>query len=73
MSMNDIWSVLAKRIGNLLSVKSIVTIAMTIVFSTLALRGDVTGKDFLTIFLSIITFYFGTQYAKDGANNGSAD
>lgn len=26
--------------------------------------GDITGKDFLTIFLMVITFYFGTQSQK---------
>lgn len=69
--MDEVWTILAKRFANLFSVKSIVTIAMTIVFSALSLRGDVSGKDFLTIFLSIITFYFGTQYAKGENNNGT--
>jgi len=53
-----------KRLGNLLSVKSIVTVFLTVVFAVLALRGDITGKDFLTIFLMVITFYFGTQSQK---------
>lgn len=53
-----------KRLGNLLSVKSIVTLGLTIIFAVLALRGDITGKDFLTIFLTVITFYFGTQSQK---------
>lgn len=53
-----------KRLGNLLSVKSIVTVLLTVVFAVLALRGDITGKDFLTIFLMVITFYFGTQSQK---------
>ena len=53
-----------KRLGNLLSVKSLVTLALTIVFAILSLRGDITGKDFLTIFLTVITFYFGTQSQK---------
>lgn len=53
-----------KRIGNLLSVKSIVTVFLTVVFAVLALRRDITGKDFLTIFLMVITFYFGTQSQK---------
>jgi len=53
-----------KRLGNLLSVKSLVTLSLTIVFAVLALRGDITGKDFLTIFLMVITFYFGTQSQK---------
>ena len=53
-----------KRIAALLSVKSIVTIALTAVFTVLALRGNVTGQDFLTIFLMVISFYFGTQSQK---------
>lgn len=53
-----------KRIAALMSVKSIVTIALTVVFTVLALRGSVTGQDFLTIFLMVISFYFGTQSQK---------
>ena len=53
-----------KRLGNLLSVKSIVTLGLTIIFAVLSLRGDISGKDFLTIFLTVITFYFGTQSQK---------
>lgn len=64
-----------KRLGNLLSVKSIVTIGLTIVFGVLALRGDITGKDFLTIFLTVITFYFGTQSqkAQDAIDNATKE
>lgn len=53
-----------KRLGNLLSVKSIVTLLLTVIFGILSLRGDITGKDFLTIFLTVVTFYFGTQSQK---------
>lgn len=53
-----------KRIAALLSVKSIVTIVLTLVFTVLSLRGDVTGQDFMTIFLMVISFYFGTQSQK---------
>lgn len=55
---------LIKRAAALVSVKSLVTIALTAVFAVLALRGDVTGQDFLTIFLMVISFYFGTQSQK---------
>lgn len=55
---------LKKRAASLVSVKSIVTIVMTIVFAVLALRGDITGQDFLTIFLIVVSFYFGTQSQK---------
>lgn len=50
-----------KRLGNLLAVKSLVTITLTGVFSVLALRGDISGTEFLTIFTTVIAFYFGTQ------------
>lgn len=53
-----------KRLAALLSVKSIVTVILTVVFTVLALRGDVTGQDFLTIFLMVVSFYFGTQSQK---------
>lgn len=52
------------RIANLLTVKSIVTIVLTAVFSVLSLRGSISGTEFLTIFTTIIAFYFGTQTEK---------
>ena len=55
---------IVKRIAALLSVKSIVTIALTAMFTVLAFRGDISGSDFLTIFLMVISFYFGTQSQK---------
>ena len=55
---------IVKRAAALLSVKSIVTITLTVIFAVLALRGDVTGQDFLTVFLMVISFYFGTQSQK---------
>lgn len=55
---------LKKRAANLVSVKSIVTVVLTIIFSVLAIRRDITGQDFLTIFLIVISFYFGTQSQK---------
>ena len=58
---------ISKRLANLLSVKSIVTIALTAVFAVLALRNDVTAQDFLTVFLMVISFYFGTQSQKNDA------
>ena len=56
---------LKKRLSNLLTVKSIVTVALTIVFSVLALRGTISGTEFLTIFTVVIGFYFGTQRANE--------
>ncbi len=52
-------------IQNLLTVKSIVTVLLTIVFAYLAITGQITGEQFLTIFSVVIAFYFGTQYQKN--------
>ena len=53
-----------KRLSVLLSVKSIVTLVLTGVFAYLAVTGVVGGTDFLTIFLMVISFYFGSQSQK---------
>lgn len=56
-----------KRLANLLTVKSIVTVVLTAVFSVLALNGTISGTEFLTIFTVVVGFYFGTQrVAEDG-------
>ena len=51
-----------ERLTKLLTVKSIVTILLTIVVVVLALRGQFDIKD---IYLIIIGFYFGTQATKE--------
>ena len=56
---------LKKRLGNLLTVKSIVTIVLTVVFTVLALRGSISGTEFLTIFTTVSAFYFGTQRVRE--------
>lgn len=53
-----------KRIGNLLTVKSIVTIMLSVVFSILALQGVISSEQYITIYCVIIGFYFGVQYDK---------
>lgn len=49
---------------NLLTVKSIVTILLTAIFSYLAVVGRISGEQFLNIFSVVIAFYFGSQYQK---------
>lgn len=53
-----------KRLANLLTIKSIVTLIVTVVFAVLAMREVISGDQFLTVFTVIIAFYFGTQSAK---------
>ena len=55
--------IIRKRIANLLSVKSLVTIVLTIVFAYMAVPGKI-SQDFMTIYAVIIAFYFGTQSQK---------
>lgn len=56
-----------ERLQKLLTVKSIVTIALTIVFCILSLRGVLDPQYFLSIFTTVIAFYFGTQASKENA------
>lgn len=59
--------VLKKRLANLLAVKSIVTVILTAVFAYLAVAGQVTTEQFLTVFTVVIAFYFGTQAERKAA------
>lgn len=54
-----------EKLAKLIDVKSIVTIILTIIFSYLAVVGIITGSEFLTIFVMVIGFYFGTQSKKN--------
>ena len=55
------------RLAKLLDVKSLVTFLMSAVFAALALRGDISGQEFQTVFTVVIGFYFGTQAQKQSA------
>ena len=65
---------IVKRLGNLLSVKSLVTLILTVVFAYMAVTGQI-SQDFMTIYAVIIAFYFGTQSQKIqdvlGGENGN--
>lgn len=65
-----------KRLGVLMSVKSIVTLVLTGVFAYMACTGQI-SQDFMTIYAVIIAFYFGTQSQQvqdvvDKAGGGKA-
>ena len=44
-----------KRLENLLSVKSLVTLMLTAVFTVMALRGTI-SQDFMTVYAVVIAF-----------------
>ena len=54
---------LLKRLANLMSVKSLVTIALTIVFCIMAYKQAI-SQDFMTIYSVVIAFFFGAQSTK---------
>lgn len=51
-----------ERLNKLLTVKSIITILLTLVVVILSLKGDFDIQD---IYLMIVAFYFGTQAKKE--------
>lgn len=59
--MKEIWR---EAMGRLMTVKSIVTLLLTGVFSVLTLTNRIDGGQFLNIFSIVIAFYFGTQQRK---------
>lgn len=61
-----------KRLANLMSVKSLVTLVLTAVFAYMAVTGNI-SQDFMTIYAVIIAFYFGTQSqkAQDAIDKGA--
>lgn len=55
-----------ERLNKLLTVKSIVTILLTLVFCYLSIIQVISAELFMTVFSVIIAFYFTTQYEKNG-------
>ncbi len=61
------------RFSKLINVKSLVTLTLTAVFAVQTVRGVVTAEQFMTIFTTVVAFYFGTQSekkARAGEKNG---
>ena len=52
-----------QKFSKLIDVKSFVTLALTVLFCTLAFKGNI-PQEVQNIYLMIIAFYFGTQHAK---------
>lgn len=57
------------RISNLITIKSIVTLILTVVFAILSYRGTISSEVFNSIFTIVIGFYFGTQKVDDTKKN----
>lgn len=53
------------KLKKLIDVKSIITLALTAVFSVLCLTDRLSADQFQTVFTTVIAFYFGTQHQKN--------
>lgn len=53
-----------EKLAKLINVKSIISLLLTIVFCWLAVTGFIAAELFVTIFTTVIAFYFGTQAEK---------
>ena len=60
-----------KRLANLLTVKSLVTLILTIVFAVLVITGRL-DQSFMTIYTVIVSFYFGIQSVKTSSSGGGS-
>lgn len=62
-----------KIVDRLVSIKSIVTLVLTAVFAYLSIAGVISGDNFLSVFLIIIGFYFGSQVEKRNQAGSATD
>lgn len=56
--------IILQRIASLMSVKSIITIFLTVVFGMLVLKGEELPDKFVSIYTMCISFFFGYQFKK---------
>ena len=55
---------LTENLANLVKVKTIVTVVVSVVFAVLALRGSLSPDNVMIIISMVVSFYFGTQHEK---------
>lgn len=58
------------RLAKLIDVKTIVTFTLTADFTYLVITQRIEPQIFMTIYTTIIGFYFGTQYQKHKERKG---
>ena len=62
--MDQIW----KRLGNLLTIKSLITLSFTALFAVEIATNGISGEQFLDLYQMVVVFYFGTQVEKISNN-----
>lgn len=64
----NIGNTLLERLAALLSVKSIITLFLTVIFGMLVLNGRDLPDQFVSIYTMCISFFFGYQFRKAGGD-----
>ena len=54
-----------EKLSKLIDVKSLMTLAMTGGFIALTGAGEISGEQYLTIYTTVVAFYFGVQSMKE--------
>lgn len=54
-----------EKLAKLINVKTIITFMLTIVFCYLSFIGIIAAEIFMTVYATVIAFYFGTQIEKN--------
>lgn len=56
-------------VTKLLSIKRVIAFILTLVFSYMAVTGQVKSTEFITIFSMIVAFYFGQSVGRSKIDN----
>lgn len=64
-----VGNTLLERLAALLSVKSIITLFLTVIFGLLVLKGEELPDKFVSIYTMCISFFFGYQFKKAEGND----
>ncbi|ADL53200.1 hypothetical protein [Clostridium cellulovorans] len=54
-----------KRLSELMQVKKLIALGLTLVFCIMALREAISSEQFLTVFSLVVAFYFGQSTVRD--------
>ena len=63
--MKNLLEKLADKIADLINVKTFITFGVTVVFCYLSIKGENIPEFFKTVFIMLLSFYFGTQFEKN--------
>lgn len=62
---------LLNNLADLIKVKTLVTLAVTVVFCVLAILGKIDTQSVMIVVTMVFGFYFGTQHEKNNANTAA--